>query len=174
MKKTNMKSAWALSVILMSFFSLQASASELVAHYAKSITSGKIKWHAEVKTMRPWTGFEASTLEIRYQNSYGNTICGDTNVGRTPLDVSIVLIVGQGESAKSYSFPAYVDCYYMHYTPTAIVSISEHAYPELWNKIFPMTGNGERWYALQVAAVQAGTNWVSNYGQNFSLILEKQ
>ena len=44
--------------------------------------------------------------------------------------------------------------------------------PELWDTLFRPQPDGARWYALQVAAVNAHGAWDSRFGQNYRLVLQ--
>jgi hypothetical protein len=55
---------------------------------------------------------------------------------------------------------------------TATFRLVESERPELWDALFPPRPDGSRWYALQIALVNAVGEWDSNFGQNYGLVVD--
>ena len=56
----------------------------------------------------------------------------------------------------------------------ALLTLRESDDPALWNTLFPRHADGTRWFAVQLALLNADGKWDSRYGANYSLVLDRQ
>ena len=93
--------------------------------------------------------------------------------------ITLVFIVGPHHARQVVQLPMNVSCPRSYgdngsAVNWASMTLRETDNPGLWNTLFPLLPDGSRWFAVQVALVNAAGAWDSRYGANYSLVLDRR
>ena len=93
--------------------------------------------------------------------------------------VTLVFVVGPEHARQAVQLPMEVSCPRSYgdngsAVNSASLSLREADDPALWNTLFPLLPDGTRWFAVQLALVNAAGAWDSRYGGNYALVLDRQ
>jgi hypothetical protein len=114
-------------------------------------------------------------LAVTYHERAGSQFLLCSRFPNQPA-LTLVFVVGEGTAATSINQAMRVDCPSswgdnVGQPNTASFSVVEDTQPALWDSVFPPALDGERWFALQLAATNAHGAWDSKYGTNYRLVL---